>query len=772
MNKNYFLLSLFLVVYNFSFAQIVAGDDYFQGDSCGNYVNLYSAYLYDNDTLEGVPLLSSSSPTPNLTILTDQGNVHEIVYDGIWITFYDDYGVFYTINKTTGAITAQNMSFMTGDIFTYFAYQICDQNNASNCDIGYVQIAIFSPPTYAADDDFSASPIISAQGGTTLSVLNNDMLNCVFWYNVNPINFPAGFSLDPSNGVITVAPGTIPGTYIMQYYTNNSNIANVIIVVQGSNNLVANYDSFDLPVYPGTTTLNSVISNDTLDGVVLPSGSVGVSALVSISGISINADGTISVGADVPEGVYNIPYQICLFNDPTSCSVNYAHLSVLKNGVTGTIRFDATANGCDSSDPTLSGIKVINQNNGTTYTTYSFYDGTYRAIADQGINNLSVVLPSYFTVNPSVLSYNFNTPGITNGGDFCVSSNNSVDDLEIVLIPYSNAVPGLPLSYAIAYHNKGTTALSGQINFQYDNSKMLLWTSTPAPDQSTASTVTYNFSNLQPFEYRVINKVKFHLLTPPTVDAGTNLTFSGAITPNANDFTPSDNNDSITQTVVNSLDPNDILVHEGSTITLSQASNFLHYTIHFQNLGTSEAINIKIDNDLEDKLDWSTFELVSSSHPCRVKNTDNHNEFLFENIYLPGSNNVDYSTGYVSYRVKPKSTVAVGDVLTNDAKIYFDYNAPIITNTTSTTIISNLSTASFNGLQAKLYPNPVQNKLHIDNSNIINEIEIYSLLGQKMLSKKVDAMNTDIDMSNFAEGIYTVTVKGANGESNYKVIKI
>jgi hypothetical protein len=766
MKKNYFLFALLCLFSATSMGQIVATDDNLVAITCGPNTQFLGDLLFTNDTLNGVAL----TQPPILTIVPDQGNINGIYYDTTnnTVSFNDTYGISYTINMATGQISAINMNF---SVFSssYFAYQICDPNNTSNCDIGYVYINMQPQEDIPYDDDFTAYPIANDTGGITPSVLQNDFYGCSGATYVSGFNLPAGITIDAFSGEISVAIGTIPGTYSIQYELSSGYTAYAIVLVTGPSTVVANYDNYS-PVYAGTTTF-SVLNNDLFNGVSIPNGAVAITPLNSISGFTLNADGTISIAASVLEGVYNLPYQICTSTGMLSCSVNYAHITVLKNAVVGTVRYDSNANGCDTSDPTLAGIKIVNQNNGTTYTTYSFYDGTYRSIADQGVNTISAVLPSYFTVNPSVLTYNFTAAGITDNGDFCISANSSVDDLEIVAIPLSNVVPGLPISYVLAYKNKGTTILSGQINFQYNPSKMSFWTSTPAPDGNAASTLTYNFTNLQPFEIRVIRPVKFHVLTPPTVNAGDSVSFASAITPVANDLTPLDNSSSVTQVVVNSLDPNDMLVHEGSTITLSQASNYLHYTIHFQNLGSSEAINIKIDNDVEAKLDWTTFELVSSSHPCIVKNKDNHNEFLFEGIYLPGSNDVDNSTGYVSYKIKPKSNVVVGDVLTNQALIYFDYNDPIATNTTSTAIVGNLNTTSFDSKNTKVYPNPVVDKLHISNDQIITEIEIYSVLGQKMLSKKVDALEVDVDMTNYPEGFYCVSIKGSNGVGNYKVLK-
>ena len=57
------------------------------------------------------------------------------------------------------------------------------------------------------------------------------------------------------------------------------------------------------------------------------------------------------------------------------------------------------------------------------------------------------------------------------------------------------------------------------------------------------------------------------------------------------------------------------------------------------------------------------------------------------NIMLPDSNvNEAASHGFIRFRVKPVSTLTLGNTVPNKAAIYFDYNTPVVTNTAITTI--------------------------------------------------------------------------------------
>lgn len=56
-------------------------------------------------------------------------------------------------------------------------------------------------------------------------------------------------------------------------------------------------------------------------------------------------------------------------------------------------------------------------------------------------------------------------------------------------------------------------------------------------------------------------------------------------------------------------------------------------------------------------------------------------------------------------------------------------------------------------------------------SNEISTIEIYNLIGQLMISKKINTTDTAIDMSKFQSGNYILKVATDNGTKTFKIIK-
>ena len=80
--------------------------------------------------------------------------------------------------------------------------------------------------------------------------------------------------------------------------------------------------------------------------------------------------------------------------------------------------------------------------------------------------------------------------------------------------------------------------------------------------------------------------------------------------------------------------------------------------------------------------------MINGAHIYKVSIKDGkYITWQFNDIkLLDSSHSEPLSHGYITYSIKPKLPVGIGDVITNTAAIYFDYNPPIITNTTSTEI--------------------------------------------------------------------------------------
>jgi uncharacterized repeat protein (TIGR01451 family) len=134
--------------------------------------------------------------------------------------------------------------------------------------------------------------------------------------------------------------------------------------------------------------------------------------------------------------------------------------------------------------------------------------------------------------------------------------------------------------------------------------------------------------------------------------------------------------------VTNSYDPNSKEVFPKGNIAPG-STDWLTYTVHFQNTGNAAAQNIHVVDSLDVNLNTSTFELVNFSHANSMSLEGGVLNFYFKNVLLPdsGSNN-EASQGFLQYRIRPKNNLAMGVVIKNRAWIYFDFNPPLATNLT------------------------------------------------------------------------------------------
>jgi uncharacterized repeat protein (TIGR01451 family) len=148
--------------------------------------------------------------------------------------------------------------------------------------------------------------------------------------------------------------------------------------------------------------------------------------------------------------------------------------------------------------------------------------------------------------------------------------------------------------------------------------------------------------------------------------------------------------DSFSTVTICSYDPNDKWVSpEGlGNQNYTPPNTELTYTINFQNTGNDTAFNVVITDSLDVNLDWNTFEVISSTHEVYAQMDANGLvTFTFQNILLPDSN-VDEpgSHGTVAYQIMTDSLLPDPTEINNTAYIYFDWNPPVITNTTTNTI--------------------------------------------------------------------------------------
>jgi hypothetical protein len=471
-----------------------------------------------------------------------------------------------------------------------------------------------------------------------------------------------------------------------------------------------------------------------------------------------------------------IQYRINSYNY-SNCFVN-SYCSFTPSGtyytIQGSNKYDVNSNGCTPSDINYPFLKLSFSNGITSGNLISNNSGSYTIPVEAGAHTITPVLenPSYFNISPTTTTVTFPTEASPFDQNFCIASNGTHNDLEVFLIPLNVCRPGFDVRYKMVYKNKGTNSQSGSVTLNFNDAILDYISAIPSVTSQTTNNLLWDFTNLAPFESREI-LLTLHLNGPtevPPVNGGAILDYTTTIT-GLTDETPNDNVIIFNQTAVNSFDPNDKTCLEGATVSPDLVGQYVHYMIRFENTGTANAENIVV-KDIIDVTKFDTSTLVplsgSASYSTRINNA-NQVEFIFENINLPfdDANN----DGYVAFKIKTKPTLTIGDTFNNTANIYFDYNAPIVTNTATTTV-QLLGNENFEfGSAFSLSPVPTKNALTITakESVVVSSLSIYNTLGQLV---QVNA-NPDsvIDVSTLKAGTYFIKIMTDKGSTAGKFVK-
>jgi uncharacterized repeat protein (TIGR01451 family) len=442
------------------------------------------------------------------------------------------------------------------------------------------------------------------------------------------------------------------------------------------------------------------------------------------------------------------------------------NVNLQSNALYGRVQLNFDDTPCDDSSKTLANIRVNAYSVTDTISTFTLSSGHYQLYPGIGdyVTSLTTYLPPHYVVTPDTYHHSFNDIGLTNYQDFCINPEGLVKDVSISMYPIGDARPGFLASYKLIVKNLGTIALSDKITITFNADMMEFRTTNASLLFTTANTIDLMYDEIQPLAYRAYD-IQFKILPPPIVNIGDQLELNANAQPVDDDPTINNNSYTLTQTVIGSFDPNDILVLEGERIRRDQLDDYLHYLIRFQNTGTASAINVRVENTLDQNLDWSTFEPEDISHRSKI-HVENGDQvtFDFDYINLPDSNADEASShGYIMYRIKPKSNLSLGDSILNKASIFFDFNLPIVTNTVVTRIEEISETKNVELVDFSVYPNPATDMINIDASQPIDFYLLYDRMGKLIIK----FTGRQLDISELKSGIYFCKAYANNGQIGY-----
>jgi sugar lactone lactonase YvrE len=146
------------------------------------------------------------------------------------------------------------------------------------------------------------------------------------------------------------------------------------------------------------------------------------------------------------------------------------------------------------------------------------------------------------------------------------------------------------------------------------------------------------------------------------------------------------------QPVVDSFDPNDKQVLPAGVTAqhYTPSRGALTYQVRFQNTGSAPAYYVQVVDTLSADLDLRTLRVGAASHPFQLSVSGKGRPvltFTFNGLTLPSAaQDALGSQGFVYFSIEPKASLVPKTLIANYADIFFDYNTPVRTNTTSSRI--------------------------------------------------------------------------------------
>ncbi|NNF93437.1 MAG: DUF11 domain-containing protein [Altererythrobacter sp.] len=391
---------------------------------------VFAALIATNDDFSGSPILSSGGSTA--TVFTnDTLNGAGFGNNAVVASITNDGGLTGVSINADGTLTVPASS--TPGSYTV-TYQICEAANPTNCKTAEAIVRVFSIADLQTVKTLVSSTSEPGVGDTVtfqITVTNNGVNDAS---NVTLTDsLPAGLSAVGNNGNVTagtyvagtgvwtipsLADGasatlTIEGT--VNAGTEGSTITNTTTAATSDafdpgttgddldeavtviNTIVAGDDDFSATSVPSTGgNTASVFTDDTINGAAFANGAVSASITNDggLTGVSINADGTLTIPSGATPGNYTITYEICETADTDNCDTasvqvtigGVADLQTVKTlvsstsepGVGDTVTFQITVtnNGGDTAtnvtltDSLPAGLSAVGNNGNVTAGTY------------------------------------------------------------------------------------------------------------------------------------------------------------------------------------------------------------------------------------------------------------------------------------------------------------------------------------------------------------------------------------------------------------------
>jgi hypothetical protein len=263
------------------------------------------------------------------------------------------------------------------------------------------------------------------------------------------------------------------------------------------------------------------------------------------------------------------------------------------------------------------------------------------------------------------------------------------------------------------------------------------------------------------------------------VPIGDTVDCTARITPFAGDCDTSNNTKTTVDTVRAGCDPNEMWVSPSYCFPQTAGTTNLQYTLSFVNTGNAPAVNIYILDTLSPNVDISTLRVLMASNTMNISFQrdaagDNIVKFDFPAINLPDSSHHDSCSGAVIFSIDTKPALSLHSTINNEAGIYFDVNAVVMTNRVVNLVgcPSEVSTlTNENGLS--ISPNPATGLCRIDaHESGYTQCVVTDILGAVVMEKDLTGGATVLDITTLAPGVYIVAAHGSQATRVARMVKM
>ncbi len=392
-------------------------------------------------------------------------------------------------------------------------------------------------------------------------------------------------------------------------------------------------------------------------------------------------------------------------------------------------------------------------------------DGSFAGGLQDGAYTLTLLDPDVTPACPQAQPIPFTVSGNVSTLDIGAGSTSPLD---LNLTAVNNAArPGRVHSIWAQLINTGSQT-SGTIDLTCTLDPALTYLSAlPAPSNVNGNTVTWSLPALGPYA-----GLDVHVVTQVNVAAqlGDNVEVALTVVNNGAEANTTNNSFTASRIITGSYDPND---KTAFTSTRQSAADYvlgqdewIDYVIRFQNTGTDTAFTVVVVDTLDADLDMATYAQGAASHPFTVSFKPGRVvEWRFDDILLPDSTtNEPMSHGAVGFRIRPAQTITAGTTLSNAADIYFDFNAPVRTNTSE--LVATLSTVvqDQHSDQLLVFPNPAQDRITVSSSGRgLDQLRLFASDGRVVRSRSLSGTRTEISLEGLSPGTYVVVVNTDDG---------